>query len=440
MVERFIQHIRTKNLLDENNKYLLAISGGADSVCLGQLLFQAGIDFEMAHVNFRLRGEESDGDEAFVRHLGKIWSKTVHVEQVDPEVYKEKNSSTQMIARKIRYEWFRKLAKERGLEAILTAHHFEDQLETIMLNLLRGTGIEGVFGMAERKEELIRPLLPFHKIELENYLIERAQPWRMDSSNEKSDYKRNFLRNEVFPLILEKFPSGLESMDQSFHRIKDTGKAFFQLYGQWKKEHVQFEGENQYLPMRILEGLHSKSSMLYYWLRDYGFNTADVEDLLKALEEGHSGKVFQSDGYFLNLDREYIILSKNDFEWEPVELLSEDIAMEFKFGHYDILQMSGKDPLDKDPWNAMLDKDKLSFPLILRKWELGDKFMPLGMKKEKKISDFLIDLKIPMVEKRKIAVLESNGEIVWVVGHRISDRFKCSKESNRILYFKRRFP
>lgn len=201
MIEQFIQHIRAKNLLDNNSRYLLAISGGLDSVCLGHLLHVSGIDFEMAHVNFGLRGKESDGDEAFVRELSLKWEKTLHVEKIESRAFDQPGYSTQMIARKLRYEWFEKLSLERNLSAVITAHHFSDQIETIMLNLLRGTGIEGIYGMADKKAVLIRPLLPFQRSEMETYMLNNGYSWRHDSSNDKSVYKRNFIRNEVFPCL-----------------------------------------------------------------------------------------------------------------------------------------------------------------------------------------------------------------------------------------------
>lgn len=438
MVERFIQHIRTKNLLDENKTYLLAISGGLDSVCLGHLLMEAGIDFEMGHVNFGLRAEESDGDEDFVRKLGIQWGKILHVEKVNPEAFLQPGNSTQMTARKLRYAWFDQLIQERNLSSVLVAHHFGDQIETIMLNLLRGTGIEGVYGMADKKAGIIRPLLPFSREEMEDYMLGKAFSWRHDSSNDKSVYKRNFVRNEVFPLIETVFPQALKSLDDSFNRLRDTGRAFFHLYENWKKENISIEEDSQYLPIRILRNLPGKASMLYYWLRDYGFNIHDVEDLIEAIALGHAGKVFHSEDYFLNLDREFLILSKSDFEWDEQEITAHDIAMKYKFGNYDLLQLEGKVSLDKDTSNAMLDKDKLTFPLKLRKWQTGDKFVPLGMQKEKKISDLLIDLKVPLVEKKKVAVLLSGDDIVWVVGYRISEHFKCGQESQHILYIKKR--
>ncbi|PRY85329.1 tRNA lysidine(34) synthetase TilS [Mongoliibacter ruber] len=438
MVEQFIQHIRVKNLLDENKSYLLAISGGLDSVCLGHLLRETGIDFEMAHVNFGLRGDESDGDEAFVNELSKQWGKKLHIKKIVPEEFDQRGQSTQMTARKLRYDWFEELCKERGLNGVLVAHHFSDQIETVLLNLLRGTGIEGVYGMADKKAGLIRPLLPFERSQLEAYLLKNGHSWRHDSSNDKSVYKRNFIRNEVFPLLESSFPQALTSLDDSFKRLRDTGKAFFHLYDIWKADNIKIEGDSQYLPIRILNNLPGKSSLLYYWLRDYGFNIADVEDLIDACVSGEVGKVFHSENYFLNLDRDYLILSSNDFEWEEQWISVHDISLRFKFGKYDLLHLQGEVSLDKDSSNAMLDKDKLSFPLRLRKWELGDKFVPLGMQKEKKISDFLIDLKVPLVEKKKIAVLLSGEEIVWVVGHRISEHFKYSKESKNILYIKKR--
>ncbi|EPA00598.1 tRNA(Ile)-lysidine synthetase [Indibacter alkaliphilus LW1] len=438
MVERLIQHIRSKNLLDQKGKYLLALSGGLDSVSLGYLLKEADIEFEIAHVNFGLRAEESDGDAAFVEELAKKWGKINHIHKVLPDAFEVPGQSTQMIARKIRYDWFSELIRERKLDGVLVAHHFTDQIETVLLNLLRGTGIEGVYGMADKKIDVIRPLLPFQREELMAYMLDKGYSWRDDSSNEKLIYKRNFIRKIVIPALEEGYPDALRSLNDSFDRIKDTGKAFFHLFDNWQKENIINEGDAQYLALKCLGNLPGKSSMIYYWLRNYGFNISDVEDLIKAIEEGHSGKNFHSDEYFLNLDREYLILARSDFEWESQSIEKNDISMSFKFGKYDLLHVKKDFPLDKNPENAMFDEEKLRFPLKLRKWQTGDKFMPLGMQKEKKVSDFLIDLKVPLVEKKKVAVLESGGQIIWVVGYRIAEQFKCKEESKHILYFKKR--
>lgn len=440
MVERFIQHIRTKKLLDSDKKYLLAISGGIDSVCLGYLLQVAGIDFGLATVNYQLRGEESQGDEDFVRTMAEKWQVPLHVKRLEPYEMEQEGRSIQMWARDIRYAWFEDLLREYGYAGVVVAHQFEDQMETIFLNLLRGTGIEGLYGMADQRGHVIRPLLPFKREEILQFMQEQGYPWREDSSNMKNLYKRNYLRNEIFPLLEKRFPEALSVMDQSFKRLKDTGRAFFHLYEQWKEVNVQKEGPYQYLALFSLNHVPGRVSLLYYWLRDYGFTTQEVEDVAVAIDNGMPGKTFFGNGYMLNLDREYLILGKLEEDLGPVMLERGDIGLRIAGLDYDLLYLAEDFSLDRSSENAMLDLDKLEFPLTFRNWEQGDKFVPLGMQQEKKISDLLIDLKVPLIAKRKVKVLCSGGKIAWVVGYRISELFKCSPQTTQVMYFKKRKP
>lgn len=437
MVSLFIEHIRIKNLLDQESTYLLGLSGGVDSVALGYLLKAANINFEIAHVNYGLRGTESDGDELFVKNLAETWGLPFHLKKVDEEIFEDKDSSIQMIARDIRYHWFEELVQVRDLKGMIVAHHFEDQIETIFLNLLRGTGIEGLYGMSERRGKIIRPLLPFHRAEILHFMTSSGYPWREDSSNLKSEYKRNYLRNEVLPLIETRFPEGMDSLDKSFKRMKDTGKVFFHLFRTWKDQNILHQEGYQILEFRNFSHIPGKHSLLFYWLRDFGFGFSEVENIIAATENAQSGKVFYAGDYMLNVDRECLILGKVEIEWDPVKIDRDDIRLDLRTGRYDILHVEGEFEIDKNPEHAMLDRDKLSFPLIVRRWEFGDRIVPLGMKSEKKISDLLIDLKVPLIDKKKIAVMMNGEEVVWVLGYRVSEKYKCDSSTKNILYLKK---
>lgn len=438
MVDHFIQHIQAKNLFDVDKRYLLAISGGVDSVCLGHLLHAAGIQFSLAHYNFKLRDQESDGDEVFVREMARFWNVSLFIERANPSDFEKSGKSVQMTARDLRYQWFEKLMKEGFYAGVIVAHHFEDQLETVLLNLLRGTGIEGVYGMAEKRDYLIRPMLSFSRGEIEKFMVDNKFYWRIDSSNEKNIYKRNFLRNEILPQIQLGFPDALQTLGDSFQRLKDTGKAFFHLFTLWKVENIIEEGPFQYLRIDALANLPGKHSMVYYWLRDYGFGYPDVVGILNAIPKSKSGKSFYAGKYMVNLDREMIILGTNDVEEQEKVLDESSIALQLQAVNYDILNLNVPVEVDRNAENAMFDFDKLDYPLTIRKWELGDKFMPLGMKNEKKISDLLIDLKVPLIQKKSVSVLCSKGEIAWVIGYRISEQFKCDSSTKKVLYFKKR--
>lgn len=439
MLDKFIRHIREKKLLDFDHHYLLAISGGLDSVVLAHLLHLSGFSFSMAHCNFGLRGEESEEDEIFIRELASRLSVKVYVKNFETKSYGEaRGISTQMAARELRYTWFQELSQHFGFAGILIAHHLDDQMETILLNLLRGTGIEGIYGMSDARENIIRPLLPFSREELRDFALKEAYAWREDSTNSEIDYKRNFIRHRVMSQV-KGFDAAAPSLLQfSFDRIKDTGKAFFYLYHRWLEDHLQKEGDFQYLKFGHLNHVPGKKSLLFYWLRTFGFSYFQMEDVMAAMEKPVPGKTFHGVGYTLNMDREHLILGPGDTDFNEQWIEPSDIDLHLGSDYYDIMVISENMGIDKSSSNAMVDRDRLRFPLKVRKWELGDRFMPLGMKNFKKISDFLIDLKVPLLLKRNIKVLCSGDDIVWVIGLRIDDRYKLTPLTKSALYIKKR--
>ncbi|WP_209330644.1 tRNA lysidine(34) synthetase TilS [Lunatimonas salinarum] len=438
MLERFKRHVLESGLLDFNKNYLLAISAGIDSVALAHLLRQCNASFGLIHCNFRLRGADSDGDESFVRKLAGEFGISVEVKHFDALAYKESHGvSTQMAARDLRYNWFEKLLGEGRADAILLAHHAGDQVETVLLNLLRGTGIEGAYGMADRRGGFIRPLLPFSREEIADFVRAEGIEWREDCTNEQSDYKRNYLRNEVLPLIGRHFFGASEALMGSFARIKDTGQAFFHLWEAWKTTHIRQEEGLEMLEISQIINLPGRSSMLYYWLRSYGFHFAQVGEVLDAMDRGSVGVHFVSGDYLLNLDRSHLLLGSIPKELEPISLDRHEVYFELDGRGYDVLTVSAEGlVLDRSAGHAMLDKDSLSFPLTIRSWQEGDRFRPLGMKQFKKVSDFLIDLKVPLIRKQQVRVLCSDGEIAWIIGYRVDDRFKVGSYTRKVLYLK----
>ncbi|MEB2776829.1 tRNA lysidine(34) synthetase TilS [Algoriphagus sp. D3-2-R+10] len=439
MVEAFIRHIRNKSILEPSKTYLLASSGGMDSMCLGNLLTKAAIPFEIAHVNFQLRGNDSDEDEAFIRKWAKTEGKIIHVHHADTSSYaSERNISTQMAAREIRYQWFETIRSDRNLAGIIIAHHEDDQIETIFLNLLRGTGIEGIYGMAERRGWLIRPMLAFGRKEIQEYVLANHIEWREDSSNEKTDYKRNKLRHISLPAIYSVSDDAKSNLLSSFARLKDTGKAFNGLFENWKNEKIKESDGLQILSTTDILRAAGAASLLYFWLRPYGFNSDQAQDVLESCQLGESGKLFESPSHLLNLDRDQLILALLPSKFSSISISQSDIEFLLPEGKYEILKLEGKEDLDKTRQNAMLDLERLSFPLEIRGWQEGDRFIPLGMKNAKKISDFLIDLKVPVVKKQSVKVLLSDGQIAWVIGYRIADWAKSTASTRKLLYLKKR--
>ncbi len=439
MLDRFKHHIHSSGLLRKGKHYLLAISGGIDSVALAHLLSLANISFGMVHCNFQLRGAESEEDEHFIRNLGTSLEVDVQTRRFDTLSYKKNiGVSTQMAARDLRYNWFEELVRTGQGEGVLVAHHAGDQVETVLLNLLRGTGIEGVYGMAEHREGIIRPLLPFTREEIAAFVAAQALEWREDSSNEKSDYKRNVLRNDVLPVLKEAFGDVNRQLGNSFGRIKDTGQAFFHFFEKWKVAQLQVEVPYEYLPFSSLVGIPGKSSLLFYWLREYGFNFAQVSEILQAMDAGATGKIFEGSGFMLNIDREFLILGPTRKTFEGLVIEAHEVELMVEDERYDVFTLGEGQAPDKNPANAMLDRDLLTFPLQVRNWQEGDKFKPLGMRQFKKISDFLIDLRVPYIQKQHLKVLCSGADIVWLVGYRIDDRFKISPFTRQVTYFKKK--
>lgn len=429
---------QTQTLFDPKSSYLLACSGGMDSMCLATLLVRSGISFEIAHVNFQLRGDESEGDREFVQDWATRNGVPFHLKLADTEsLAKSKGISIQMAARELRYPFFEEIRTSQNLSGILLAHHQDDQLETIFLNLLRGTGIEGIYGMAERKGWLIRPLLSFSRTEIESFMHENSLNWREDRSNAKDEYKRNNLRINGLPAIYNLESNAKRNLLTSFNRLKDTGRAFQGLFESWKKEKIREEHSCQFLPFTAVQNQAGSATLLYFWLRPYGFNSDQAQSIAEALAEPKAGVVFYSTGYWLHIDRNELILSPEPKKFEPVVLNVTDTLLQLPEGNYELISKQYPTQLDRNALHAQLDASRLTFPLEVRTWQEGDRFIPLGMNSSKKISDFLIDIKMPLVKKQPVKVLVSGGEIAWVLGLRIADWAKCTPATQHILYFKK---
>jgi tRNA(Ile)-lysidine synthase len=439
MQEAFISHIQNHQLVDADHRYLLACSGGLDSMALANLLWNAGIPFEIAHVNFQLRSQESDGDQAFVEAWAQSHQIPCHTKKAETNLYAaSKGISTQMAAREIRYSFFEETRINQALDGILLAHHEDDQIETIFLNLLRGTGIEGIYGMSERKGWLIRPLLSFSRDLLSDFMISNGYTWRDDSSNQKSDYKRNNLRINGLPSIYGLEADARKNLLTSFGRLKDTGKAFSGLFELWKAAKIREKEGQQVLAFVDILTMPGGASLLYFWLRSYGFNPEQTQSIWENLQQIRTGSMFMGKGYQLWFDRKEMILCPFQESFEGLILTGNEEEFNLPEGKYQVFRRKGSHEIDPNPLHAQLDEDQLEFPLEIRTWREGDRFIPLGMKSEKKVSDFLIDLKISISKKQQIKVLVSSGKIAWVMGLRIADWAKITPATRQILSFKKR--
>lgn len=413
----------------KGKKLLLACSGGLDSVVLTHLCVNSDLDITLAHCNFKLRGEESEGDAEFVKQLGATLGIPVLIKEFDTKEHAEKHGgSIQMAARELRYEWFSELQFEQGFDHVLTAHHADDDLETFIINLSRGTGIEGLTGIPETNEYVVRPLLGFSREEILGYAQNQNLSWREDSSNAESKYLRNKIRHEIVPRLKDLHPTFLQN-------FKQTQKLLIQTQGlaqtQLQEIKTQLFKEEQgvvKIPVERLLQLEPLEAYLYGLFHTYGFTDWEA---MKGLLSTSSGKEVVSKTHRLLKDREFLILSvlKTRVNERFTVFLDED-GTEFPIK----LKMEDVKELGKPDVNSVfLDKEKLNFPLVLRNWEKGDYFYPFGMKGKKKLSKFFKDEKVDVLSKEKQWLLCSNDQIVWVVGRRADERFKVGPTTRHIL-------
>ncbi len=441
MLEKFLEYIKEKGLLSGEDKILLAISGGIDSVVMARLFRDAGISHGIAHCNFGLRGEESDADEKFVRKLARKADAPCYVKNFNTEQYAEDHRiSIQMAARELRYNWFEKLAATEGYNYIALAHHRNDVLETILLNLTRGTGIAGLHGIAPKRGRFIRPLLFAGKEDIFAYVTKKQLTWREDSSNASTKYQRNKIRQEVVPVLEELNPNLSQTIQQTAEKISAVERFFYQEVEKVKESAIRRQGQDWILALDSVLNSTEPVLLLSQLLEPWGFSYTQAREIVAVYqqEDTTSGKIFESNTHRLNTDRGQLIISPENLQiYQDLEIEEKD--KEVVYGSrqfiFDTIKAEGYG-ISGDKNLAALDKDKLNFPLKLRSWKHGDWFCPLGMNQKKKLSDFMIDAKIPLNLKERIPVLTSGDSIVWIVGHRIDNRFKITETTNEVLEVK----
>jgi len=451
LLQRFKEDIERHHLFSIKDKLLLAVSGGVDSVVLCELCKQAGYDFMIAHCNFNLRGAESDRDEQFVKELGKKYSVETLVKQFDTEKYAAENKlSTQEAARELRYSWFKELVNsqlstvndQRTTTSIhhspftihlLTAHHADDNNETLLMNFFRGTGLHGLTGIPVANEHIRRPLLPFSKETLLEFANEHKLEFVEDSSNQSSKYTRNFFRNELIPAITKVYPQVKGNLQDNIRRFKEIEKLYQFSVGYLKKKVCKQKGNEVHIPVKLLMGFNSRA-LIYEIISPYGFQEKQLEEVIK-LAESESGKYITSpEGHYRIIrHRHWFIISPvHATEAENIIIEKGDNGVLFALGKLEVETTANFKPSTSNN-EVSLDARQITFPLLLRKRKAGDYFYPLGMTKKKKISRFLIDKKLSLLEKENIWVIESGQRIIWVVGHRIDERFKLSDTTTAVI-------
>lgn len=428
--------LQLKTHLTENfaflnsKKLLLAVSGGLDSMVLTHLFQQLNYEFALAHCNFQLRGLESFEDQKFVQNYANENNIKVFITQFDTEAFaKDYKLSTQVAARELRYNWFYELLEDKNFDYLLTAHHADDNLETFLINLSRGTGIDGLIGIPAENDQVIRPLLPFGRDEIATYAQENNISWREDSSNASDKYLRNKIRHDLIPVLKDLNPNFLTAFQKTQNYLQEAKvmieDASIMVYQQVAQE----IGDEIHYDLKQLTRLPNYKSYLYQWLREFGFTAwDDIYDLVGA----QTGKMVFAHEFRLIKNRDFLILSSNKLLENEQFFITED-QQEVNFP-LNITITAVDDYFITEKTTIFADQDKLKFPLTLRRWRQGDVFQPFGMKgQSKKISKFFKDEKLSLLEKENAWLLCSEEEIVWIVGIRQDERFKIDNSTKNKL-------
>lgn len=436
-IKKFTDFIDQNRLFDHKGTVLAAVSGGMDSVLMVHLLKAAGYKVAIAHCNFQLRGDEALADQAFVKALAHQNNSPFYTINFNTAEYARQNKiSIQMAARELRYAWFEQLRAQHEYAAIALAHHQNDAIETILLNLVRGTGIAGLHGILPKNGWLVRPLLCFTRDEIEQLINHNGFTYVEDSSNASTKYARNKLRHEIIPKLRELNPSLESTFRNNLDRFEDLETLLELRLDELKTELLSHAGDETHIAIAEVKKLKPLRLLLYKLLEPYGFNETVVDDVISALDK-HSGRVFESPTHQLLLDRDSLIItSAGKKAPETINIAQNDTSVHFGSYRLSILHDDAPIIIKDNPMAASIDAAKIIFPLTARTWQQSDVFYPIGMKTRKKLSDFFIGLKVPVHQKTQIPLLiNGNGEIIWIGGYRPDDRYKVTENTKKVVIF-----
>lgn len=441
MLPQFLSFINKNRLFSSGDRILLAVSGGLDSVVMAWLFHKAGFAFGIAHCNFRLRGEESEADEKFVGELAARLRVPFHVNHFNTsEIAASAKISAQMAARDLRYRWFEEVRSSEKYDVVATAHHLDDQAETFLINLVRGTGIAGLHGIMPLLGKVVRPMLFASRSEIEEFAAKEQIRFRVDSSNQEEKYLRNKIRLGILPLLKELNPGFLENLTREIGWLRASEQAARKEIERHIPLILSKHWDQDIIDLSILNRTVAMELVAWEIFSRYGFNTDVVEDMIGS-PEGESGRIFFSYSHRAVRDRNRIIVQPLQAVSLSAEVMisanTRRIANPCKMS-FKILSREELTTIPAGKEFACLDADRLNFPLELRKWKEGDSFQPFGMKGSKKVSDFLIDQKLSIPDKENTWVLLSAGKIVWLVGHRIDHRFRIRTNTEKVYRIKLR--
>lgn len=423
MFKEFQKYITTRALLKPDDRILLAVSGGIDSMAMSDLFLQSEYNFAIAHCNFELRGDESDAEQKLVEDFAKEHNIPIFIRRFDTKNEAlNSGESIQMAARRLRYDWFDELTRSENFDKIAIAHHGNDSTETFFINLLRGTGLRGLTGINSVNGKIVRPLLFASREQIVEYVAQRNVRYLNDSSNGMIKYLRNRLRHDILPRLADSAPAFMDTMADNISRL-ERAQRFIDLQMERIRESAVKDGV---IDLQKIEQHGDMGFILFELLYPYGFAPQVIEDITRT-EQPHSGKQFFAPLYVATLDRNRIIVTKREqmvIEQESIEL--DDPRIEW-------VDMSRLMSLETPSNEALLCVDSVTFPLTLRKWQQGEWFVPLGMRGQKKVSDYLIDNKVALPDKERQLVLVAAESVMWLVGRRIDDRYKVTERSEKVI-------
>jgi len=423
--------------LNKAKKYLLAVSGGIDSMVMADLFLQQQLEFSVAHCNFQLREEDSNLDEQLVIDWCIKNNIDYFIKRVDTKEYcAQHKCSIQVGAREIRYAFFDEICADKNIDFIVTAHHQDDTIETTLFQFFRGTGIQGLTGIPARNQKIIRPLLSYSKQQIVDYAAKFQVAFREDKSNLKQYYSRNKMRLHIIPQLEELYPAFKNNIANNIHRMNEVNEIYLQQIKNYKKKLIEQRGKDFYIPILKLKTITPLATILFELIKEFHFSYDQTLQVLQLLER-QTGSLVASQTHQIIKNRNFLIVTEKNTQLSELILMDEgntkietqDFVMKLKSIRAD------KFEINKGLKYCAIDAKLIEFPLLLRKWRTGDYLYPFGMTKKKKLSKVLIDAKIPLHEKETIWVVESNKKIVWVVGVKSDNRFRVSEKTQNVLCF-----